>query len=65
MHTLDELMKVISTVEKIEVQTFDGTYDPYNLPKDWHEYIVTNVFSLYDPSVKESYLCIEVHELEG
>jgi len=71
MLTLNELMKVIPSDELVEVEVVEGiislgSYNPYtDLPKDWHEYGVKTIYSLFNPSNKETFITIEVMELEG
>lgn len=71
MITLDELLKLIPNGELVEVEvvegiTYLGSYNPYNdLPKDWHEYGVKSIYSLFNPSNKETFISVEVMELEG
>lgn len=65
MITLDELMKVISKAEIVEVITSSGAFNPYkDLPKEWHEYGVKTIYSLFNPSNRETFISIEVMELE-
>ena len=71
MVTLDELMKVIPKYELVEVKVIEGTtslgyYNPYkDLPKEWHEYGVITIYSLFNLYNKETFISIEVTELNG
>lgn len=61
---LNEILQLMASGEDIEVNVLDEcqTYDPNKqlLPKEWNEYEVKSIYSLWNPGTKTTFTCIEV-----
>lgn len=61
---LHDLLKVVDKIEDVEIHIIgDVDYNKDNLPKEWMCYEVTNIFTMYNPRVKESYLHVVVKDI--
>lgn len=62
---LNEILQVMASAEDVEVNVLDEhlTYDPNTqvMPKEWNQYEVKSIYSLWNPGTKETFTCIEVH----
>ena len=70
MITLDEVMKIVPKVEKIEIHAIERSdqYDviiadasDQDVNHPWHEYSVMHLYSNYDRDIKDSYIHLLVN----